>query len=84
MHGNRATISALYAAKIEATRRNLPGRDTAAAVRAIVAERRAAMRVIAERRQAALRGIRDRRMAERFSERRARQNARNRADARPL
>ncbi|WP_156964693.1 hypothetical protein [Methylocapsa aurea] len=50
--GEGAGIRALYGAKIEATRRSLPAREIAAAVRALLDEQRAAFRALAERRQA--------------------------------
>lgn len=56
-----AAIQALYGAKIEATRRSLPAREIAAAVRAILAEQSAAFRALAERRHAAMRAARERR-----------------------
>jgi hypothetical protein len=76
--GERSTIVALFAAKIEATRRYLPPAQVAAAVRALQQERRAHMRALAERKQAAITAGRERRVAERLSDKqqdRARQQA---------
>jgi len=75
---------AFYGARIEATRRSLPAREIAAAVRAIIEERRAAMRVFSNRQKFARVGLRERRAAERFSQRLAQKNARVPRDARPL
>ena len=72
--GARAEIVATYAAKIEATRRSLPAREIAAAVRALVEERRAAVRAIGERQRAAQTAAHERRDAERFSAKLARQS----------
>jgi hypothetical protein len=72
----RSAIHAFYGAKIEATRRSLPGREIAAAIRAIRDERRAAMRALAARKQAVFLGLRERRRIERFGERMAQQLAR--------
>jgi hypothetical protein len=52
-------IRALYGAKIEATRRNLPKREAAAAVRALLDEQGAAFRELAERQQAESRARRE-------------------------
>ena len=79
--GARAAVAALYAAKIEATRRSLPPREIAAALRALVEERRAAMRAIDEHHRAAQAAAHERRDAERFTAKLARQRAR--AEARP-
>ena len=79
--GARAEIVALFAAKIEATRRSLPAREITAAVRALVEERRAAVRAIGEHRRAAQVAAHERRDAERFSAKLARQSAQ--AEARP-
>ena len=75
---------AFYGAKIEATRRSLPTREIAAAVRAIIEERDAAMRAFSDRQKYARVGLRERRAAERFSQRLAQKNARASRDARPL
>jgi hypothetical protein len=64
-------ITALFAAKIEATRRGVPAPERQAAIRALIEERRAAMRALAERKQSTLRAIRERRNAERHSDRQA-------------
>jgi hypothetical protein len=45
-------IRAFYGAKIEATRRSLPKREAAAAVRALLIEQSLAFKALAERRQA--------------------------------
>jgi hypothetical protein len=65
----RSVIRALYAAKIEATRRSLPPSQIAAAVRALRNEQRADMRALAERKSSTLRALREQRAAERFSDR---------------
>jgi hypothetical protein len=52
-------IRAFYGAKIEATRRNLPKREAAAAVRALLDEQGAAFRELAERQQAESRARRE-------------------------
>ena len=51
MRGERSAIQALYAAKMEATRRSVLPRDRMAAIRALIEERRAHMRALTERRQ---------------------------------
>ena len=73
--GGRATLLALYGAKIEATRRSLPQREIAAALRALRDDRHAALRAFTEHRRAVLKGAREQRRAERFS---GRANARSR------
>ena len=67
-------------AKIEATRRNLPRSQVAAAVRALQQERRAHMRALAERKQAAITAQRERVAAERLSDK---QHDRPRQQAKP-
>jgi hypothetical protein len=52
--GDDETIRAFYGAKIEATRRSLPKREAAAAVRALLVEQRLALKAFAERRQVAI------------------------------
>jgi hypothetical protein len=80
--GARSALHALYGAKIEATRRSLPGREIAAAVRALVDERRAAIRAVTAARGVAQRVLRERQTAERFSARLvARRQAREAAAA---
>jgi hypothetical protein len=79
-----AAIIALYGARIEATRRSLPGRDIAAAVQALHDEQRSALQALAVRKQAAQRAGREQRAAERFSDRLVdRQRVRAQLDARP-
>lgn len=82
MRGERSALIALYAAKIEATRRSVPPRERMAAIRALIEERRACMRAVTERRQMIIRTTRERRDAERHSERQAQRHA-GRDDARP-
>lgn len=48
---DQAAIRAFYGAKIEATRRSLPKRDAASAVRALLVEQSLAFKALAERRQ---------------------------------
>ncbi len=67
--GARSAILAFYGARIEATRRSLLPRESAAVMRALVDERRAALRALALQKQAAQRAMRERRTAERFSAR---------------
>jgi len=64
----RSALSSLYAGKIEVLKRNLPAREIAAAIRALLDERSAAFRALGERRQAAA-TLSERRAAERFAER---------------
>ncbi len=79
----RSAIRSLYAAKIEIMRRSLPRHEIAAAVRAIIDERRAATRALTVRKQSTLRAWRERRDAERFSEKQAQQAERAQESARP-
>ena len=81
--GARAEIVALYAARIEATRRSVAPREITAAVRALVEERRAAVRAVGERQRAAQVAAHERRAAERFSAKLARQSAAQ-AEAHPI
>jgi hypothetical protein len=81
--GGRAALLALYGARIEATRRSLPAREVAAAVRAIRDERRAAMQAFASRRSASALAKRTKDAAERFSARLAKSKARDGPEARP-
>jgi hypothetical protein len=52
-HCERATLTAYFSARIEATRRSVPRREVLAAVRALREEQRAAMRALTRRRQQA-------------------------------
>jgi hypothetical protein len=74
----------LYAAKIEATRRSLPRREIAAAIRTICDDRRAALRAVGESQQAMMRYIRDRRVIERIARKLAEREARAAPGTRPI
>jgi hypothetical protein len=65
--GTRSVILALYGAKIEATRRSLPRREIAAAVRALRDEQRTHLRAITARKRDAIRAWRERTQIERFA-----------------
>jgi len=80
---SRSAIGMLYAVKIEATRRSLPRREIAAAIRAICDDRRAALRAIGERQQARMRYLGDRRARERLNARLARRDANAPPEIRP-
>jgi hypothetical protein len=72
----RDAIHVLYGAKIEATRRSLPGRDIAAAVRAILDDQRAALWAVTVRQILAKTAWRERRANDRHAGIVAQQNAR--------
>ncbi len=67
--GARSLLSSLYAARIEATRRSVSGREVAAAIRALLDERAAAFRTLTERRTAARIAARADRDAQRHGDR---------------
>ena len=83
----RSVINALYAARIEATRRSVPAHERMAAIRALIEERQATMRAITERKQLIVRVSKEKRAAKRAEVERSRerqvQRSEPRDDARP-